>query len=52
MHTVMAGPATVEFEKSPVDHLWRFEPETQPVDGYYLVFDFDLPGGRVLKTYT
>lgn len=52
MHTVMAGPATVEFEKSPVDHLWRFEPETQPVDGYYLVFDFDLPGGKVLKSYT
>ena len=52
MHTVMAGPATVSFEKTPVDNLWRFEPEEQPVDGYYLVFDFDLPGGKVLKSYT
>ena len=48
---VMAGPATVSFEKTPVDNLWRFEPEKQPVDGWYFVFDFDLPGGKVLKSY-
>ena len=46
----LKGPATVKFNKSPVDPLWRFEPKSDPV-GYYLEFDFDLPGGQVLKEY-
>jgi hypothetical protein len=46
----LKGPATVKFNKSPVDPLWRFEPKSEPV-GYYLEFDFDLPGGQVLKEY-
>jgi hypothetical protein len=49
-HNLLLVALLKKFNKSPMGHLWRFEPKSDPV-GYYLEFDFDLPGGQVLKEY-
>ena len=50
-HLLIGGDATVEFEKSPSDPLYRLEP-LEMIGGFYAKQDVELPHGRVVHRYS